>query len=562
MKLTFERVMVMLPVKKPIFTAFFIAVSLVLLLTGCSSNGGATKTGSNVSNDRANETKPAEGGELTYALATAPDTLDPHASGMAVATRVIKSIFESLLYQDKNNELKPWLATEWEVSDDKKTYTFKLRQGVKFHDGEPFNAEAVKFNFERIVDPATKSVAGSVYLKPVKSVEVVDDYTVKIELEKPSATFLTLLAHSNISMVSPKAVKKYGDQFGQHPVGTGPFKFEKLSQNDEIVLSKFEDYHGHYPFAEHKGAAYLDKLVFKIVPEEATRIGSVQSGQIKAAETVPPQDIVSIKKGGQLKLWEAETGGLPYTIFVNNTTPPWNDVRARRALKQSIDIDSIVNTLYLGTYKRAWSVLSPVTFGYDKELEGKDTYDVEQANKTFDELGWKKDADGFRKKDGKTLTVRIIDDAVNREKRQDISLMIKEQLKKVGIDVKIETTTEAQAILSDSKAYDLRGNSRVALDPDDLTLFYHSEQIYGQRGFNIGWYKNAEVDRWLEQAAVEFDPAKREELYKKIQRKLIDDVASIPIYVFPYIVATTPDVQGLKFDSIGYPLFYDVNLKK
>lgn len=554
----------MLKIRKSLLSIFLLTLSLALLLAGCSSNGDAGSKTSSSNNTQADEKEkaPKEGGELTYALATAPDTLDPHVSGMAVATRVIKSIFESLVYKDENNEIQPWLATEWNVSNDKKTYTLKLRKDVKFQDGEPFNAEAVKYNFERIADPATKALTASVYTEPVKSVKVVDDYTVKIELKHPSASFLAILAHSNLSIVSPKAAKKYGSQFGLHPVGTGPFKFEELSANNKIVLSKFKDYHGQYPLAQHEGAAYLDKLTFKIVSEEATRIGSVQSGQIKAAETVPPQDIVSIKKGKQLKLWEAEAAGLSYTLFVNNTTAPWNDVKARQALKQSIDVDRIVKTLYLGTYKRAWSVITPATLGYDNTLENQKDYDVEQANKAFDELGWKKDSDGFRKKDGKTLTLRILDDAVNREKRQDISLMVKEQLKEVGVDVKIQTSTEVQALLADKTAYDLRGNSRVALDPEDLTLFYHSKQIYGKGGINIGWYKNKEVDHLLEQASIEFDVEKRKELYKKVQKILIDDVASIPVYVFPYTVATTPDVQGLQFDSIGYPSFYDVNLTK
>lgn len=554
----------MLKTRKFLLSLSLFTLSFVLLLAGCSSNGGSGSTTSSSNNTQANgkEKAPKEGGELTYALATAPDTLDPHVSGMAVSTRVIKSIFESLVYKDNNNEIKPWLATEWNISKDKKTYTLKLRKNVKFQDGEPFNAQAVKYNFERIADPATKALTASVYIKPIKAVKVVDDYTVKIELKYPSASFLAILGHSNLSMVAPKAAKKYGNQFGLHPVGTGPFKFEELSANNKIVLSKFKDYSGQYPLAQHKGAAYLDKLIFKIVTEEGTRIGSVQSGQIKAAETVPPQDIVSIKKSNQLKLWEAEAAGLSYTLFVNNTTAPWNDVKARQGLKQSIDIDRIVKTLYLGTYKRAWSVITPATLGYDNTLENKKTYDVEQANKTFDELGWKKESNGFRKKDGKTLTLRIIDDAINREKRQDISLMIKEQLKAVGIDVKIQTSTEVQAILTNKKAYDLRGNSRVALDPDDLTLFYHSKQIYGKGGLNIGWYKNKEVDQLLEQASVEFNVEKRKELYKKVQQILVEDVASIPVYVLPYTVATTPDVQGLQFDSIGYPLFYDVNLTK
>lgn len=550
-------------IKRKSYVIFITVLCLLMALVGCSSaKDEATSKNSTTSSTKTDTEAAASGGEFTFALATAPDSLDPQASGMAVSTRVIKSIFETLLYQDTDNSLKPWLATEWEESEDKKTYTFKLREGVKFHDDSEFNADVVKYNFDRIFDPNTKAITAASYMKNVEAVEVMDNLTVKITLKSPSASFLTLLAHSNLSIVSQEAAEKAGDQFGLNPVGTGPFQFVESVENDRIVLERNENYHGNYPFADHEGLAYLDKLTFRIVPEEATRIGSVQSGQIKGAETVPPQDILAIEKSKQLKLWEAATGGLPYTLFINNTTAPWDDVKTRQALKAAIDVESIVNTLYLGTYDRAWSALAPTTLGYDASLENQESFDIEKANQLFDELGWKKDKDGFRKKDGQTLTLRILDDAVNREKRQDISLMVKEQLKAVGVDTVIEATNEARAKLEDSKAYDLRGNSRVAIDPTDLTLFYHSEYSFDKGGINIAWYANDELDILLEQAEVELDSAKRADIYKQVQQKIINDAVVIPVYVFPYTVATASDIQGLKFDSIGYPLFFDVNITK
>ncbi|ALC83071.1 MULTISPECIES: ABC transporter substrate-binding protein [Bacillus] len=533
---------------------------LLFLLAGCSNAGNSNS--STIGTEESKSSKPVSGGEFTYALSTPPDTLDPQASGFAVSYRVLKSIFETLVYQSKDNTIEPWLATEWDISEDQKSYTFKLRDDVTFHDGSKFNAEVVKYNFERILNPKTRATTAASYLGKFKSIEILDDYTIKINLSEPSATFLTLLAHTNLSIVSQEAAEKYGDQFNAHPVGSGPFKFVEQVENDRIVLEKNENYHGGYPFAEHDGPAYLDKLVFKIIPEEATRIGSVQSGQVNAIETVPPQDVVSIKANNQLNILEAATGGLPYTLFINQTTAPWDDVKARQALKAAIDVKTIVNTLYLGTYKRAWSSLAPITFGYDKSLENKDSYDVKKANQLFDELGWEKASDGLRKKDGKTLTLRILNDAINREKRQDISLMVQQQLKEVGVQVELITTNDPLSILKDAKGYDLRGNSRVALDPDDLTLFYHSQKTRDTGGLNLSWIKDKEIDTWLENAAVELDKEKRADLYKQVQQKLIDQVAVIPIYDFPYTVAAAKKVQGLKFDSLGYPLFFDVNLQK
>lgn len=540
--------------RKLLLLTTILVFSLSIIVAGCSTSKKAD-AGLN-----SGEIQSAEENVFTFGLATAPDTLDPHVSGMAVSARVIKNTFETLVEIDHNNEVVPLLAEDWELADDNKTYTFKLREDVTFHDDTPFNAEAVKANFDRILAPNSEAATAAIYLELVESVNVLDEYTVEVTLEEPSATFLKYLGHFNLSIISPKAIEEHSEQLGQYPVGTGPFKFDSLVENDQIVFMKNEDYHGHFPFAEHEEGAYLSKLIFKIVPEESTRIGSVQSGQMSAAETVPPQDIVTIKDSDQLKLWEAEAAGLPYTLFINNTTEPWDHIEARRALAESVDVDSIVNTLYLGTYERSWSALTPNTSGYDESLENKEIYNIEKAGKTFDELGWKKDSDGFRKKNGKTLTLRILDDAVNREKRQDISIMVKEQLKEVGIDVQIESTTEYRIILEDSDAYDLRGNSRVALDPEDLSLFYHSTAQYGTGGFNISWYKNKEVDQWLDDARVEFDTEKREQLYKNIQQKLVEEAVIVPIYVFPYTVASVKDVEGITFDSVGYPLFYNVKL--
>lgn len=537
---------------KKLKIAFILLLSLILVLTGCAKKEEeqSEKTTAN-----------SEGGEFSFALATPPDTLDPHKSGMAVTYRVFKAIFENLIYIDENNEPQPWLATEWEISEDNTEYTFKLREDVTFHDGEPFNAEAVKVNFERLSNPEN-AFNNRRYLDDVKKIEVVNDYTIKLTIKQPSPTFLIDLTHPSTTFISPKAIKEKEDQLGIYPVGTGPFKFVEYVENDRVVLEKFENYHGHYPDADHEGLAYLDKLEFKVVPEEATRVGSVQSGQITAAETVPPQDIISLKNNNSFKIWEYETPGQPYGLFINTTTEPWNDVKVRRALRQSIDVDSIVNTLYLGTYKRAWSVISPKLLGYESSLEGKDVYDVDAANKAFDELGWKKGKDGFREKDGKQLTLRIVEDSVNREKRHDINIMIKEQLKEVGVNVEIERTTETQAVIAGQTGFDLVGNSRVVTDPEDLSFTFHSKAVYGKGGLNFSWYKNEQVDKLLEQGDKELDPEKRAAIYKEIQRIVVEeDVVKIPVYVFPYTVITSSNVNGLKFDISGYPSFYDVTVK-
>ncbi|MFB5266898.1 ABC transporter substrate-binding protein [Paenibacillus enshidis] len=534
-------------------TALTLTVSL--LLSACSGGSGEnTAAGA----DQVASGQTTAGGELTYALATSPDTLAPQQSGLAVATRVYRTMFDNLVVKLPDNTIKPWLATEWSISDDHKSYTFKLRKGVKFHDGTPFNAEAVKFTFDRILDPNVKVGNAAAQISPYESSEVIDEYTIKLNLSQPSRAFLGNLSQGPLSIISPTAVKQYGDEFGKHPVGTGPFKFVKWEENSEITVERNPEYNWAPETVDNQGASYLDKITFKIVPEEATRIGSVQSGQVLAAETVPPQNVLALKNDPNFQILETDTIGLPYTLFINREHKPWNELKARQALQYGIDVGAIVKTLYLGTYNQAWSALTPGVFGYDESLENSIQPDQAKAAALLDELGWKPGADGIREKDGKKLTLHYVDGSPNREKRNDIAVMIQQQLKKIGIDVQVEITKDVATVIYQNQDYDLYGNSQVNGDPNALYAFYHTPAAGAA---TLSKLSDPQVDQWLEQGAVETDDAKRAELYKKVQQYIKDQAVIIPIYVFPYTVAAAKSVQNLKFDVLGYPIFNDVKLQ-
>ncbi|OAX46680.1 ABC transporter substrate-binding protein [Paenibacillus sp. AD87] len=534
-----------------------LAAVLVLVLSGCgaagNSNGAVQASGGEQAAGQ------AEGGNLTYALATSPDTLDPHRSGLAVTVRAIRTIYDNLVVQLPDGSIKPWLAKEWSVSEDGKSYTFKLREDVKFHDGTPFNAEAVKFNLDRVIDPATKAANSLALIRPYSSSEVIDEYTIKVNLEQPSQAFLGNLSQALLGIVSPAAAKKYGDQLGKNPVGTGPYTFVKWDENADIVVAKNKDYNWAPATVENEGAPHIDTITFKIVPEEATRIGSVQSKQVLAAETVPPQNIAALKNDPNQQLLQANTVGLPYTLFFNLRKAPWDDVKVRQAVQSAVDVESIVKTLYLGNYERAWSALSPGILGYNASLEGSINPDINKANQLLDEQGWIKGADGIREKDGKKLTLHYVDGSPNREKRNDIAAIIQQQLKQVGIAVEVEITKDVATVIYQNWDYDLYGNSQVNSDPNALYAFYHTS-AEGERP-TLSGLSDPKIDKLLEQGAVENDPDKRVDIYNQIQQYLIEQAVILPIYVFPYTVAASKSVQGIKFDSLGYPLFNDVRIQ-
>ncbi|WP_128100000.1 ABC transporter substrate-binding protein [Paenibacillus sp. DCT19] len=536
-----------------------IILTSVFVLSACS-NGSSTKQAtpadSSTETTAASSSTTGKGGDATYALATSPDTLDPARSGLAVAIRVYRTLFDNLVVKTEDGTIKPWLATEWEESEDHKTYTFKLREGVKFHDGTPFNAEAVKFSLDRILDPNTKAGNSAALIVPYESSEIIDEYTIQLNLSQPSRAFLGNLSQAALSIVSPTAVEKYGDQFGQHPVGTGPFKFVKWDENAQVQVERNTDYAWAPETVENKGAPYLNTLTFKILPEEATRVGSLQSGQVTAIETVPPQNVLALEKQPGFQLLKVNTPGLPYTLFINQNKEPWNELKARQALQYGIDVSSIVKTLYLGTYEQAWSALTPSILGYDASLENVIQMNQAKAAQLLDELGWEVGTDGIREKNGQKLTLHYVDGSPNREKRNDIAAMIQQQLKKIGVQVNVEITQDVGTIVFTNGDYDIYGNSQVKDDPHALLPFYHTAAP-GARA-TLSNLSSPEVDEWLEQGAIEFDDTKRAEIYGKVLRYIQDNAIIIPIYIFPYVVGASDTLKGLKFDYLAYPIFNDV----
>ncbi|WP_235941437.1 ABC transporter substrate-binding protein [Paenibacillus puerhi] len=532
-------------------TGFMLAASL--LLTGCGDGDSNSPAAGAVGGGTV-----TPGGELVWALAgtVTNDSLDAHKAGFAPTTRVMRSIYDSLVVELPDHSIQPWLATSWEVSADGKVYTFQLRKDVKFHDGTPFNAEAVKFNFDRIKDPATKASISFNEIGPYLKTEVVDEFTVKIHFEKPFAPFLSNAAKVDLGMVSPEAVKKYGDSFPQNPVGTGPFKLKKLTPSTQVEFEKNPDYNWGPANAKHQGPAYLDKLTVKYVEEEATRVSVLQSKQVHVADIIPPQNLVALKADKSFNVQETELLQVNYSLYLNQQRAPWNDLKARQAVRSALDLDAAIKTIYLGTSQQGWSPLTPHQFAYSSSRENAYKPDLAGANKTLDELGWAKGADGYRSKDGKRLTIEFIDTQGNREKRLDLNSIFTQQLKQAGIELKLVSLPAGTYSERRTKGdYDLVAASQFSGDPDVLRQLFSTKGPSKQN--NIARANDPKLDELLEQGYLEQDPEKRKAVYREAQEYIIDNVYSIPTYVFQYSVASGKEVKGITFDHPAWPVFYD-----
>jgi peptide/nickel transport system substrate-binding protein len=498
------------------------------------------------------------GGELVVAFdgaAVATFALDPQNSGFAPHNRVMRSIFDNLTRLLPDQSVGPWLAESWTTSGDRKTFEFKLRRGVKFHDGTPFDAAAVKANLDRL-SLRTNALTSRSSLGPYQGSEVLAEDRLRVTLAEPFAPFLRNLSMTKLAIVSPTAVAKHGQVFAQNPVGTGPFRFAGLLPGTEIRLERNPDYAWGPANAAHSGPAYLEKLTFKNVPEESTRVAVLQGGQVHASDLIPPQNLAALKADARFAVLEKELLNTNYSLGLNVAKAPWDDEEIRLAVRLSLDIEAIVRVIYLGTFPRAWSPLSPSMFGSaEKDLTNSWRAEPARALEILNRKGWKPGADGVREKDGKRLTIKFVDSQGNREKRLDVVQLIRRQLAASGIALSIDS--QPAGVTSSKLAtneFDLYGGASFHGDPDILRQSY----VPAARTVNSGnKVVDSELIEWLTQAAREDDGAKRSELLRLAQRKIIDKTYSIPIYVLLYNLGVSKNAHGISIDAHGFPEFYD-----
>jgi peptide/nickel transport system substrate-binding protein len=502
---------------------------------------------------------PKLGGELSVAFdgtTVASFSLDPHGQygRFAPQARVMRSIYDSLVVLQPDQSVAPWLASSWEISPDRKRYTFQLRQDVVFHDGTRFDAAAVKANFDRIQNPAN-ALLSLPQIGPYAGSTVVSPYVVQVEFSEPFEPFLHNLSATGLAIVSPEAVAKYGKALGQHPTGTGPFQFDSLTPGSEIRLVKNTGYQWAPANAAHQGPAYVDRLTFSNVPEQLTRVAALQSGQVQIADLIPSQNIAEFKADPDFVFQQKEMLDSNYALQLNDAKAPWDDKDIRNAVKLSLDIDLIVRIIYLGTIERAWSPLSHHLFGSaEQALTGSWQPDPAQAKSILEAKGWKLGPDGIRVKDGKRLTIRFLDTQGNREQRLDVMQLVRHQLAASGIELSIDSQPAGNYFQKiENGDYDLIAGAQYTPDPDVLRYTFVPQFRSIIQG---GTVNDPQLNQWLIAAAAEADPVRRKQLYLQAQQLIIDQVYAIPIYILRYNLAVASQVQGVALDTHGFPNYH------
>ncbi|GAX90069.1 ABC transporter substrate-binding protein [Effusibacillus lacus] len=496
-----------------------------LLLAGC---GGGDKPAAN-----GGDNAPKTGGSLNIAINADPPKLDPSFSTALVERQVFQSLYDTLLELKPDGTLAGELAEKWEVSEDKKTYTFKLRQGVKFHDGTDFNAEAVKFNFERYMDKASTRRAE---LEAVENVSAVDANTVKVTLKKPFAPFLSVLADRAGMMVSPAAVKKYGEDFVNNPVGTGPFKFKERVKGDKLVLEKNPNYW-------QKGLPKLDSVTYKVINSSDVQLVNLKSGQVDIIDKFPDKEVDNVKNDPKIKV----INELSYAfqgIHINVTKPPFDKKELRQAVDLLIDREAIVKVALHGTGAPAHSPFAKGHFAYgDSDKAPKP--DLAKAKELLAKAGV---PNGF------SFTLTISTTPLN----QQIGSLIQGMLKPAGIDVQLEKVEFGQ-MLEKGKAVNhqalmLGWSGRP--DPDqNIYQFMKTKEPNNYTG-----YSNTKVDELLLAARTETDTTKRKGIYDEAMKILNDELPYIYTYHEANLLGFSKSVQGFEYVPDG--LIRTANLSK
>lgn len=438
-----------------------------------------------------------------------PASLDPQVSTAANDFRIAVNIYDGLVRNTPGTlEIEPALATDWTISDDGLEYTFNLRQGVSFHDGTPFNAEAVKFNFDRMLDEAhpfasTGPFPLAFFFSSVESVDVVDDMTVKFTLNEAFAPFMSNLASPTGLIVSPAAVEASVADYGRNPVGTGPFKFEEWQSNTSVVVSRNEDY--------WDGAPTLEAVIFRPITDANTRVAEMLSGGIDVLLETPPDNVAQFQGDANFQVVEA-VGPHVWYVMLNAKEGPFADVRVRQAVNYAVNKESLVNDVLQGTAEVSAGPIPPAfNWAYNEEVAPY-PYDPEMAKQLLAEAG----------AEGATVTFLVTEGGSGMLDPVPMGTAIQADLAAVGLNVEIQTY-EWNTFLSEvnpgleGKA-DMAEMAWMTSDPDTLPfLTLRTAAFPDQGGFNSSYYSNPEVDALLDQARVSTDPEERGELYKQVQ---------------------------------------------
>jgi ABC-type transport system substrate-binding protein len=499
---------------------------------------------------------PAAAQTLTYAQSVAVTAMD--TAGPTIGTvypagyEGMFLVYDNLVRFTEKMAIEPQLATEWSTSADGRTWTFKLRRGVTFHDGTPFNADAVVFHVERQIDPKANGSNRPLW-DPIASVKKIDDATVAITTHKPYGALLNTLAHGSGGIVSHDAVKKHGANFKLNPVGAGPYMLEKWDVGSELTLKRFDGYWG--------GKAPFARIVLKHVPDPATRLAMIQSGQADVINAVPVESVAQIQSLPAVEVI-ARPALRTFGFGLNLNRKAFQDVRVRHALNHAVDRAALIKAVFRGYATPIDSPLSPFTTGYGPV--GSYEYNPDKARQLLGEAGWKPGADGVLRKDGEAFEVSVLTPQGMLPKDIEVTQALQGFLGKVGVKATINKVEPAAfwdflRVPPDKIAWDM---VLFGFNPSNGDGGYHLSSLFASnpsrterpKVWNFTWYTNPKVDSLLAEADQMVDAAKRTALLVEAARLAWTDAPYVWLYAENVVVAKRKDLRGVEVQPVVFTI--------
>jgi peptide/nickel transport system substrate-binding protein len=493
------------------------------------------------------------GGHIAFAQHEAPlDTLDLHKSRLAGTAMFLEPVYDRLVWGGAARRLVPGLANSWTVSPNARSFTFRLRRGVRFHDGTEFNAQSVKANFDRIANPGTQSLLSAAALGPYSSTDVLDEFTARVNFTRPYGAFLIQLGSVWLGVVSPAAVARFGDEFARTPTGTGPFRLRQYGL-ERIVLERNPVYRWGPRIFRHVGPAYLNELHLSSISEPATRLATLLTRQNHFISQVSDTDRSRLTGNRDFRLFTVGSAGLGQFLYLNVGRPPTNELRVRQAIAHAIDAAAIVRRIYQGNRVPARNVLEPAMVGYQRTPDGYLPYNPRRAEALLDQAGWRRPSRGaIRRRSGRSLTVSMVVTPGFEVER--FAPLIQAQLRQVGIEVRLLTLEVGATVATlNSGQFNVGSASFFNVDSSLLRTWFGSTNLRS-------YMRSGRVDRLLTQGEASADPARRAAFYREIIDIVQGQAAAVPLFNKRLVYGAVSSVRNMRFSSEGYPRWNDATV--
>jgi peptide/nickel transport system substrate-binding protein len=491
---------------------------------------------------------------LTVGWAEPIDTLNPATTGARNVGPLVMNIFDTLTWLTPEFQVTPHLATSWTVSDDGKTYTFKLREGVVFHDGAPFDAEAVVANIAYITASDTQSKISIGLLGSCTTARAVEKYTVEFSCSAPYAPLLPQLGSPYLGIQSPRAIAQYGKDLGLHPTGSGPFRFVSYQPNQSLVLARNDAYTWGPPAVRHAGPPNIAQITFQIVPNSQARVNAFQSGQTQMMQQTPGVYWTAFQRAGTYTAHPVPISGMGIFSPINASKFPTDDVAVRRAIQHAIDKKGMIQLAEAGVFPVSHTPLQRGMLGYDPSLEDFYPYDPAKAEAILREAGWTKSGE-FYEKNGRRLAFTI--NAISTVPSYPLlAQAMQGYLRRVGMDVSVQQlAVPAWLAANVAGEMSMAPLQYVGVDPDALQFWFLPDQY-----FNWSKFTDPKLTELIRAAQRETDRDRRVTLYHQAQRIIMEQAVMMPLRQNIDLVMTSKKLTGLTYSGGGFHYFLAASL--